>query len=139
MTSTGHEGRDVALTPVGADVLPNQDGDFLEYESLLELGVYFSEPRYKVKFFLWFDIRGESCRCLSGGVCAPSLGASPGTYAYRRTAQPDMPLRRRSTELPTVSQTIRKQPEADAEELLVRMPELGLDGVRRLVAERPGV
>ena len=50
-----------------------------------------------------------------------------------------MELRRRSTGLPAVSQPIRKQPEADAEELLVRMLELGLDGVRRLVADRQGV
>jgi hypothetical protein len=79
MTSTGHEGRDVALTPVGADVLPRQDGDIIDYESLLEIGVYFSEPRYKVKLFLWLRIRGESYPRLSGGVSAPPRNASPGT------------------------------------------------------------
>jgi hypothetical protein len=44
MTSTGHEGHDGALTPVGADVLPRQNGARIDYESLLEIGVYFSEP-----------------------------------------------------------------------------------------------
>jgi hypothetical protein len=82
MTSTGHEGRDVALTPVGADVLPRQDGDLIDYESRLEIGVYFSEPRYKVKLFLWLGIRGESCPRLTDGVSTPCPSASPAAYTY---------------------------------------------------------
>jgi hypothetical protein len=48
-------------------------------------------------------------------------------------------LRRVGSRLPTVAQAVRKQQEADAEDLLVRTLEPGVDVVRSLVAGRPGV